>query len=654
MFDLWAFLVQTLNASGVALLLLLIKRLFKDKLPPRWHFAVWGVLGIILLLPAGFNGRYTLFRWQVLVEAVKYLLKDYSFTQVRFPFPVLLGLPKTLTEYIFAGYVIGVVFFILKYTASYIRLRLLLRKGVAPEAEITARIKKIAAENRVKCGRIITVSNLPSAFVCGIVRPVLVIPADSDIDDKVILHELFHLKHKDTALSVIITLFRCIHWCNPLIWYCANRAINDMEARCDWYVLSRLEGEQRRDYGRILLAMSNDRFAKTPGSTCINNGGKNIRERIETIARFKKYPVGMGLVSVCVIIILAVSLSVGARASKIYDKSGSFAFLSAASAKSISCTTPAGAFDTYAKAVIAQNGFYRIICAPRELQSEIITETAENEKAGIYPNWECGFNELPDSVIGYYMYNLKKCGKNIFEGLFVIKTGCFSDDDIEEDEETEDSKMRLTVQRLRIEKQSGRWVSVPLENFKKLETEDESLDWGCKALPGTLYCGTAQNFRVEVKVQTVYTVDGALRESDDFWIGDSDDVFNTEPNPNADFTNLTRTQDESLTHLGTREERDKIGEIGLSAAPVYPGEKRPDTLRAATENSESGSSSDGVSWSSQTTEPGWGPTVTFGGGGGTFDPQNDRVLPDYYVADLYIDGKLAERLDLYPDKEATS
>ena len=43
MVDLWGFLLQTLTASGVAVLLLLVKALFKDKLPPKWHFAVWGV-----------------------------------------------------------------------------------------------------------------------------------------------------------------------------------------------------------------------------------------------------------------------------------------------------------------------------------------------------------------------------------------------------------------------------------------------------------------------------------------------------------------------------------------------------------------------------------------------------------------------------------
>ena len=45
-----------------------------------------------------------------------------------------------------------------------------------------------------------------------------------------------------------------------------------METRCDQLVLEHLEGEERREYGHILLSMVNERFAKTPGTTCVNNG----------------------------------------------------------------------------------------------------------------------------------------------------------------------------------------------------------------------------------------------------------------------------------------------------------------------------------------------------------------------------------------------
>ena len=71
MTDIWSFLLQTLTVSGVAALLLVVKAMFRDKLSPRWQFAVWGVLAVILLLPAGRGGRYVLLNWPMLVEALK-------------------------------------------------------------------------------------------------------------------------------------------------------------------------------------------------------------------------------------------------------------------------------------------------------------------------------------------------------------------------------------------------------------------------------------------------------------------------------------------------------------------------------------------------------------------------------------------------------
>ena len=92
MTDLWSFLLQTLTASGAAALLLAVKALFRDKLSPRWQFGVWGVLALVLLLPAGGGGRYALFNWPLWVESAKAALTgDYSLTRVLAPIPLPLG-----------------------------------------------------------------------------------------------------------------------------------------------------------------------------------------------------------------------------------------------------------------------------------------------------------------------------------------------------------------------------------------------------------------------------------------------------------------------------------------------------------------------------------------------------------------------------------
>ena len=639
MFDIWSFLLQTLTVSGVAALILVIKALFKDKLSPKWQFAVWSVLGVIMLLPAGMFGRYTLFRWQLIVEIVKSWFGVFSFTKVLFPIPIIKSVPQTIAEWVFAVYVLGILVFIIKYLISYFKLRRLLKLGDVPCDEKLARIREIASEQGVKIGKVIEVSELPSAFVCGVFRPILVIPAENELNEKIVLHELFHLKNKDTVWSVIICALRCLHWCNPLIVYCANRAINDMESRCDQYVLEHLEGEERREYGHILLSMANDRFSKTPGSTCINNGGKNIRARIENIARFKKYPQGMGLVSICVIILLAFPLVIGAQATNIREFNDSVR-LTLASARSIPCTTPAGAFDTYGKAVLERNGYYRAMCAPEGMQEAILQEMLEKDDNGIFPLWDPGIEEWANKQEGFYIYNLKHVDDDTYEGLFVIELNYPPDG-----KPAEINMSYLAVQNLRIEKENGRWVAIPLEDFRHVETISQSLSWGCLGLPGITYVGEANDWRIEATYQTIHTIDlrVAVHHELSFLSGSYSD---TTPNPNAEFSMAARSHSTKCIYLGSESEKDEITHIGLSIEPLYEGDKRPTNLRIPSGDYTVSSTNLGAQVVSKKLNSGWNSTISMDGGGGSTDPNKDVEHPAYFVADLYLNNEKIANMDL--------
>ena len=646
MFDIWSFLLQTLTVSGVAALILLIKALFKDKLPPKWQFAVWSVLGLMMLIPAGLFGRYALFRWQIPIEIIKSWFGVYSFTKVLFPIPIIKGMPQTIADWLFVIYVLGILVFIAKYIISYFKLKRVLKLGFAPSEEKMARIGAIATDHNIKLCKVIEVADLPSAFVCGVIHPVLVIPAGNDIDEKIILHELFHLKNRDTLWSVIISALRCLHWCNLLMVYCANRALNDMESRCDQYVLENLEGEERREYGHILLSMANERFSKTPGSTCINNGGKNIRERIENIARFKKYPQGMKLVSICVVILLAFPLVIGAQAASIYEFDNSVQ-LTLASARSTPCTTPAGAFDAYGKSILDRNGYYRAMCAPERMQADILKEMIEKDKAGIYPIWEPGLDEWANTQSGYYIYNLKHIDSDAYEGLFVVELNYPPDG-----KAAEINKSYLAVQNLRVEKENGRWVAIPLEDFRHVETISQSLAWGCLGLPGITYAGESNDIRIEVTYQTIHTIDSTVTNQNDLWFMSSS-FYDTTPKPNAEFTNAARSQSTKCIYIGSDANKDSITQIGLSITPVYEGDKRPTNLRDPSQELSKpigdmmvGGSNTGEQWASKKLNPGWNSTITMDGGGGSTDPTKDIEHPEYFVADLYLNNEKVANIDL--------
>lgn len=650
MTDLWGFLLQTLTASGAAALLLVVKALFRDKLSPRWQFAAWGVLGLVLLVPAGLGGRYALVNWPWLVETAKTALAgDYSLTRVLVPIPLpRLRVPETAADWLYAVYAAGVLVLLIRYVLSYVRLRLALRHGAPAGETRTAQIGAVAERYGLPVCRAVEVPGLTSAFICGVFRPVLALPAGTEADDKVLLHELLHLRHRDAAWGLVICLLRCLHWCNPLLWYCADRASNDLEARCDQRVLELLEGEERRDYGRILLSMANEKYARAPGTSSMANGGKNIRRRIESIARFKKYPAGMALVSVCVAVTLAAPLLLGIRADAVYEGGGSLprnmdVSAAMASARTVWCTTPAGALDTYAKSVLDQNGVYRAMCAPLEEQAAIGEELRANTEAGVYPTWDTGLPCWPNTQSGYAVYNLEPVGGDAYEGLLVVELNYPP-----EGQAAEESHTWLAWQSLRTERQDGRWVVLPLGEFQAVETNWGSLPpYNCENLPAYLYEARTENFTVRLRYQTAFRVDSYVQNNSWFFSSQS---FDTTPQPQGEFTAMDG-QELSVIYTGDPADKDEIRSIGVSCAPVQEGEERPELRKAGTGN-VGGSSSDGSNWGARSLERDWGPEVRISGGGGSRHPK-DFDQPAVYAADLYINGVKQAELTLLPVEGGT-
>lgn len=384
MTNLWAFLLQTLYVTGVGLLLLAIKTLLKDKLSPRWQYAVWSVLALRILLPAYTGKYYVLLPLPLWVETAKVMVEPhwasaytnvYEATQVTSPIPWLTGAPVSLSDWLFLLYVVGVVVTLLWYLISWLRLCLLLRQGTPVPADVQEQIERIGKTYGCKTCRAIELPGLPSPMVCGVFRPVLALPKGKTLDDHVILHELLHLNYKDALQNVFWCFCRALHWCNPIVRLLLNRVGNDMESLCDQRVLERLRGEDRRNYGISLLAMANDKYPRAVGTTSLSNGGKNIAQRIEAIVRFKRYPRGMALASVCVVVVLAASCLVGMvdKEEPLYgmmyfgpktDREVAISHLNY-------CTTVAGALDTYAKGIINESSLCLAMATTGETQKEM-------------------------------------------------------------------------------------------------------------------------------------------------------------------------------------------------------------------------------------------------------------------------------------------
>ena len=395
MTDFWGFLLQTLYVSLVGGLLLVVKAIFRDKLTPRWQYGVWSVLALRILIPVQITWKYVLLPLPLWVETTRILAEH--------------AIPAGVFTWLYWIYLLGAAAFLARYLFSYFRLHRFLKKGEAPSAELTEQIRTVADRYNLKPCQAVMIPGLTSPMVCGIFRPVLAVQEGARLDDHVILHELLHVKYHDALQNVFWSLCRVLHWCNPFVHYCINQIGNDMESLCDQRVLERLEGEDRRSYGISLLSMANDKYPRAPGTTSISNGGKNISRRIEAIVRFKKYPKGMTLASVCVTVMLmcgcmfpTVQPELTYRATVDGGPLNNAAALAELNLNH--CSTPAGAFDAYAKGLQHCDQQWLALASPEENKQEIL------KGANSYIGMENGIRHWKNEIetgVGLNVYQVK-------------------------------------------------------------------------------------------------------------------------------------------------------------------------------------------------------------------------------------------------------
>lgn len=437
--SIWNFLIQTTSVSVVALLLLFLKGIMADKLSPRWQYSVWCLLALRIIIPVASNQNIFL-PVPIWVEMLKTLVESnltsayssaFSVSQSSSVIPFITGIPQSITDWLMVIYALGVAVALLRYVVSYIRLRKVLKTGSAISGENVGQLNTVKLKYNLKGCKAVEVEGLSTAFVCGIFKPVLAIPKGTVLDEKIVLHELLHLKYKDNLLNVFWCILRSLHWCNPLLQYAFNRIGNDMESLCDQRVLERLEGEELRDYGKILLSMANNRFARAVGTTSVSNGGKNIKRRISAIVRFKKYPKGMEVVAFCIILVLLTPTVFGATSNygdEIYNPNNKTElYRSMAYARVERCGTVAGALDTFARGVIYKNGLCVAIASPSDEQEKIYNEMIQNEdvRTSYYETID-GF-ELTNFYNKrelFYVINLKKISSKYYTAClgFCVKT----------------------------------------------------------------------------------------------------------------------------------------------------------------------------------------------------------------------------------------
>ncbi len=447
MYNIWDFFNFTLSTTIVGLFLLLIKALFHDKLTARWHYLIWIVLLVRLLVPSGnmiitsplsllgsfqFSQRMAL--WQMNME--QNLQSLFSSPYTAFDTGISSGQMTqwqnfSMTDWLFVLYIAGVVLLSIFYLAVYVSLRYRIGRGLPADDSLQMLVQNTAAQYRIKsCREIRICQGFDTPFVCGLIRPVLVIPAQmaDSMDEKMILHELLHVQYKDVLINFVIHAVRILNWCNPMMRLILNRIQNDSEAFCDQRVLERIEKEQYKQYGNLLLDLARSKYPTVVGTTSMANGKRNIKRRLKRIVDFSHVPQGHGVAACCITLLLTLSCVANATVpepdfdTSVSDSASMERMLK--NAQLYQVQTPEEAVNIFCRALEDANmGYMALVIPPNEWDSyeawvREIGKTGENSYTAVLGERAFADGERPitneDGTYAFTYRDLRKTNPYFF------------------------------------------------------------------------------------------------------------------------------------------------------------------------------------------------------------------------------------------------
>ena len=292
---------NSISAGWLVLAVLLVRLLLK-KAPKKFRCALWGLVGLRLVLPVRLQSVFSLVPSAVTVSenimlsprpavnsGISALDKAVNPVMAASFTPEPWASANPLQILAFAASVLwlaGLAALFLYSAVSW----LLLRRRVAESVPLRDNIRL--------CHQV------DSPFVLGMIRPRIYLPfgMDEGSMELVIAHEQAHIRRRDNLTKPLAFLLLAVYWFNPLLWIAYILLCRDMELACDEQVLRERSGI-RKAYASALLQCSVPRH--TAAVCPVAFGEVGVKQRIKSILNDKKPALWLTAAAVVLIVVLA-------------------------------------------------------------------------------------------------------------------------------------------------------------------------------------------------------------------------------------------------------------------------------------------------------------------------------------------------------------
>lgn len=303
---------------------LVVHRVARNRIPPRWLCALLFVAIVRLLVPVAPAASFSVFNLVPAdtIETAKIDVGPMPAKTVQ-PMRVRTAVPippqtKPWMSFVLALWGAGALFVIARAVLATRRFQRQLDEGSAeiapvttgvPQAWPTSAAGRAGREDVValvdECRgilhvrrrvRVVVTSAVATPSLHGWMRPTLLLPAEllSNFTLEqlryVVLHELAHLRRSDVLVNWIATAAQALHWFNPLVRLAVARFAEERELACDALALAALRAEERPAYGGTVLELV-DRLRVapvTPALVGMTATPAQLKRRIVMIASFRQ------------------------------------------------------------------------------------------------------------------------------------------------------------------------------------------------------------------------------------------------------------------------------------------------------------------------------------------------------------------------------
>ena len=299
-----AILITSLIGTAATLLLIIMRPITRKTFSSGWHYYMWLVVLVSMILPIrisipeqtpvvpnsemvgvaqnetiiynpiqmGEQETFVDVREEVHANSKIDAISEYAQSKVYvLAFIWLIGMILT-----FAYKIIGYILFLfnLRRRSSIISCPELLKYT---DRAITTR----------------TSEEISSPLMIGVFRPTLLLPAiemNPEQLNNVLAHETTHFKRKDIMYKWFISMVKCIHWFNPIVYYISKQADIECEISCDLEVVKDMSEEQETNYiDTILTLLATGRRKKVALTTGMTSDKKTLKRRFTMIKNKVKF-----------------------------------------------------------------------------------------------------------------------------------------------------------------------------------------------------------------------------------------------------------------------------------------------------------------------------------------------------------------------------